>query len=71
MSFKNLFIHGFKAFSIFLKEIAIRSLIFICFVNIILLLILDFIIIFKLNLLLLLFAMPLLIYLYRLQKLKK
>lgn len=71
MSFKNLFIHGFKAFSIFLKEIVIRSLIFICFVNIILLLILDFIIIFKLNLLLLFFAMPLLIYLYRLQKLKK
>ena len=68
MSFNNLFIHGFMAFSIFLKEIIIRILIFIFISNIILLLILKFNLVIKINVMFLLFTTPLLIYLYRLNK---
>ncbi len=68
MSFKNLFIHGFKAFSIFLKEIVIRTLIFNCSINIILLLILDITLVFRINLIFLFIATPLFLYLYRLKK---
>ena len=68
MSFKNLFIHGFKAFSIFLKEIVLRALIFNCLINIILLLFLDIISVFKINLILFFIATPLFVYLYRLKK---
>ena len=68
MSFKNLFIHGFKSFSIFLKEIVIRTLIFSCSINIILLLILDITLVFKINLIFLFIATPLFLYLYRLKK---
>ena len=68
MSFNNLFIHGFMAFSIFLKEIIIRILIFIFISNVILLLILKFNLVIKINVMFLLFTTPLLIYLYRLNK---
>ena len=68
MSFKNLFIHGFKAFSIFLKEIVIRTLIFSFLINIILLLVLDIILVYKINLILLFIVTALIIYLYRLKK---
>jgi len=68
MSFNNLFIHGFKAFSIFLKEIVIRILIFIFISNVILLLILKFNLVIKINFMFLLFTTPLFIYLYRLNK---
>ena len=68
MSFKNLFIHGFKSFSIFLKEIVIRTLIFNCSINIILLLILDITLVLKINLIFLFIATPLFLYLYRLKK---
>lgn len=68
MSFKNLFIHGFKAFSIFLKEIIIRGLIFICIINIILLLVFDIISVLKINLILFFIATPFFVYLYKLKK---
>ena len=68
MSFKNLFVHGFKAFSIFLKEIVLRTLIFLSIGNIILLLILQLDLVIKIDLMLLLFITLLAIYLYRLNK---
>ena len=68
MSFNNLFVHGFKAFSIFLKEIIIRTLIFFFIGNVTLLLILQLNLVIKINFMFLLFIMPLLIYLYRLNK---
>lgn len=68
MSFNNLFVHGFMAFSIFLKEIIIRVLIFIFISNVILLLVLKFNLVIKINFMFLLFSTPLLIYLYRLNK---
>ncbi len=66
MSFKNLFVHGFKAFSIFLKEIVLRTLIFLSIGNVILLLILQLDLVIKINLMILLFITFLVIYLYSL-----
>jgi glycosyltransferase involved in cell wall biosynthesis len=68
MSFNNLFVHGFKAFSIFLKEITIRILIFFFISNVILILILQLNLVIKINFILLLFITPLFVYLYKLNK---